>query len=138
MELKTTVIHPAATKRKKRRATDADDSDDGDDDLIPEGLKQIATYLRTESKKWAMMFVFFWSYSTPASLTANPTPSFEWDNVERRFASQDTMRLAQTAELYGCIPEKFHDYLRFNKDPFCKLVRRESRHLQTSFFGPLS
>ncbi|KAJ3500011.1 hypothetical protein NMY22_g19404 [Coprinellus aureogranulatus] len=93
MELKATVIHLAATKRQERRSKKANDEDDEDDvdDFIPEDIKELAKYLRAASKKVATLFVNFWSNNTPASLTANPMPPFEWDNAPRRFASRDAM-----------------------------------------------
>ncbi|KAJ3540469.1 hypothetical protein NMY22_g4278 [Coprinellus aureogranulatus] len=150
MELKATVIHLAATKRQERRskkAGDSDDDDDDTDDFIPEDIKELARYLRTASKKLATLFVNFWSDHTPAALTANPMPPFEWDNATRRFASHDNMILGQTAELYACTPERFHDYLRLNKAPFCTLfyqfaskhrsnTSNRLRNAAAAIFGP--
>lgn len=127
VELQRYVVILAASKRKKRRRARAADNDSDDEDeeyagMVPANLLDRAIAIRTGAQKAAHTYVVFWNCSTPRSLTGSPKPSFEWDDVDKRFESEETARRALTAELYQCTPSKFHEFIRFDRDPFCSLV----------------
>lgn len=121
------LVTIAAFKRRARRATKGDKNKlaalDDTEKYIPPDFKKMAEAIAKGAKVAAHHFVIFWSYTTPPSLFGHPSPDFEWDDYDSRFANADSMVAGLTAEVYAAIPAVFHDYVEHKQEPFVGLVR---------------
>jgi hypothetical protein len=120
-QLKAALTTIAAMHRRQRSKKNTEE-DDVIDNTIPPDVNSIATALVEQAKKAAQIYVLCWCYFTSDSLMGHRKPRVRWDDVDVCFATEKSKKEGYIAELFKCVPLRYHDYLILKRKPFPQLV----------------